>query len=165
MRKILITGPEATGKSTLTEALANHFAAPWVPEYARTYLRDRAGVYAEADLSHILLGQLRLELLNATGDRLFCDTGPEVIYIWSEFKYGRVADLIERSLRRAHYDLVLLCAPDLPWEPDPLREAPLRATREALFTRYRELLDELDWNYRIISGAGPQRLATALTHL
>lgn len=165
MRKILITGPEATGKTTLTRALAEHFSAPWVPEYARAYLTGRSGTYGEADLRAILLGQLRLELLNATADRLFCDTGPEVIYLWSQVKFGRVDPLIERALQQAHYDQVLLCRPDLPWEPDPLREAPELSTRRALYERYHKLLTELGWEVREVSGSGSERLATALAML
>ena len=38
-RRILILGPESTGKSTLASDLAVHFDEPWVPEFAREYLR------------------------------------------------------------------------------------------------------------------------------
>ena len=165
MRKILITGPEATGKTALARALAAHFSAPWVPEFAREYLTSRSGQYGEADLAAILLGQLRSELLNATAGTLFCDTGPEVIYIWSQVKFDRVAPLIERALAQAHYDRVLLCQPDLPWAPDPLREAPELSRRQELFTRYRSLLAERGWDVREISGTGPERLANALAAL
>jgi NadR type nicotinamide-nucleotide adenylyltransferase len=166
LRKILITGPEATGKTTLTRQLAEHFSVPWVPEYARTYLAERSPGYTAADLNAILLGQLRQELLHTTpAERLFCDTGPEVIYIWSQVKFGRVDPLIERALQQAHYDEVLLCQPDLPWEADPLREAPELAVRRELYRRYRTLLEQLGWNFHEVSGHGPQRLERALSWL
>lgn len=122
----------------------------FVAEAARDYLTPRGGVYTEADLPLIWAAQKEAEDAARASSASFvvCDTGPEVIQIWAEVKYGRVPESIARAVADRHYDLVLLCAPDLVWEPDPLREAPDPMVRETLFKRYRQLLT----NARVISG-------------
>src|SRR5688572_25097133 len=61
MKKIVILGPESTGKSTLCEQLAAHFKSSWVPEYARTYLEGTGNVYDYEDLWEIAKGQMESE--------------------------------------------------------------------------------------------------------
>lgn len=161
MLKVLITGPESSGKTQLAQSLARRFQSPWVPEFARTYLAALEGTYQEEDLLHILNGQLRLQQQHHTSPFLFCDTGPEVIYIWSKVKYGRADPYIRQSLRKYRYDLNLLCYPDLNWEPDPLREAPDPESRLRLFQAYEELFRQEDVAYTIVEGQGEQRKAVA----
>lgn len=168
MKKILITGPESSGKSALAQLLAAHFGTAWVPEYARAYLTDLKRPYTEADLLRILEGQLKAEAEVGqveAGEYLFCDTGPEVIYIWSEVRFGRVAPAIARALREQTYTATLLCYPDLGWTYDPLREAPDAALREQLFHRYADLLEVLGRPYAVVRGQGPARLQAALQAL
>ncbi|MBC6994928.1 ATP-binding protein [Neolewinella lacunae] len=147
---IRITGPESSGKSTLARDLAWALDGVYVAEAARGYLLARQGRYTAADLPRIWEVQRRSEdAARAHSPGLVvCDTGPEVIRIWAEVKYGQCPKELRQAQLERHYDLTLLCAPDLPWEPDPLREAPDQATRLALFARYRELLPEA----HVISG-------------
>ncbi|MEM1216005.1 MAG: ATP-binding protein [Bacteroidota bacterium] len=167
-RKIRITGPESAGKTTLTQALARHFACPWVPEYARTYLTALDRPYVQKDLDEIWLGQRQAEqelsVQYPDAPYLFCDTGPEVLYIWSKVKYGEVSPLLTNAQRHP-YDFTLLCAPDLPWEADPLREAPAASTRWALFAQYQGLLDEQNVAYQIIRGERETRFLLALSNI
>ncbi len=163
MLKVLITGPESSGKTQLAQTLARRFHAPWVPEFARTYLNALEGDYGEDDLLKILNGQLRLQHQHQEIPLLFCDTGPEVIYVWSKVKFGRVDAFIEASLRKYPYALTLLCAPDLDWEPDPLREAPRQADREQHFREYEKILKHLNRPYLVISGQGEQRSLEAIS--
>ncbi|MEO0873893.1 MAG: ATP-binding protein [Bacteroidota bacterium] len=162
MLKVLITGPESTGKTRLAQYLARQFQAPWVPEFARAYLSALDRPYEEEDLLRILNGQLRLQGQQDRSPILFCDTGPEVIHIWSQVKFGRVDPYIDRQVREVHYDLRLLCYPDLAWEPDPLREASSLAEREQLFANYQALLDQLQLAYTIVRGQGEEREKAAL---
>ncbi|MFP4352514.1 MAG: AAA family ATPase [Puniceicoccaceae bacterium] len=163
-RRIRITGPEATGKSTLAEALARRFDCPWVPEYARTYLESLGRPYREADLVEILAGQEKMEdrAAETAGRMLVCDTGPEVIWVWSRFKYGRADPRIEEAVRRRTYDRTLLLDVDLPWTPDPLRENPSIAERRALFAMYEDLLRRTAPDFAVVSGRGEARLGSAL---
>ncbi len=166
-RRICITGPEATGKSFLAEALSARFGCPWVPEYARDYLNKIDRPYRENDLEEILRGQLALE--NSTGsesdDFLFCDTGPEVIWVWSQYKYGRVSPFIERLTREHSYDLTLLLSTDLPWTPDPLRENPSECERHEIFKLFRCLLTRIGRKHVTINGQGNDRILNACKHL
>lgn len=168
MQKILITGPESSGKSWLSERLAGAIpGAEWAPEYARIYLNSLSRPYEARDLAAIMQGQCLSEDERALAlpRYLFCDTGPEVIYIWSEVRFGDVAPAIARELLRRPYHFTLLCYPDIPWEPDPLREAPDPAIRLALFERYRLLLNRLGRPFQIVEGLGEARLELALKHL
>ncbi len=151
-KRILITGPESSGKSTLAAKLAQEHAGTWVREYARYYLEHLHGrPYQREDLDYILIGQLAAEeAMSRLYPLLYCDTGPEVIYIWSKVKYGKVSSLIEERLRQHSYDEVLLCYPDIPWAPDPLREAPTVNERLRLFDLYEELLVDLGWSFEVV---------------
>ncbi|MGE9291416.1 MAG: AAA family ATPase [Puniceicoccales bacterium] len=166
-RRICITGPESTGKSTLSEALSHEFGSLWVPEFSRAYLEQLDRPYTESDLEEILFGQLSRENEAARqgGDLLICDTGPEVIWVWSYFKYGRVSPRIEKATREHHYDLTLLLDTDLPWSPDPLRENPDDRDRQELFRLYESLLNRLQRRTVIIRGSGSERISCAIETL
>jgi nicotinamide riboside kinase len=159
MLHIAITGPESSGKTTLAAALAAHFGVPWVPEYARSHLAGRQG-YVEADLLAIAQGQHQAGRELAEGPVLFHDTDMITIRIWSLEKFGRVDPAIERLVHRVHYDHWFLCRPDLPWEPDPLRENP--HDRDRLFTLYEENLHALQRPYTIMEGPHAVRMQAAV---
>ncbi|MFU8843998.1 MAG: AAA family ATPase [Bacteroidales bacterium] len=162
LRKIAITGPESTGKSTLSNQLASHYHCLWVPEFAREYLNNLNRSYGYDDILQIAKGQVKLEnqAAAASSGFLFCDTEMTVCKIWCEFKYGRVHPWILKQLEKQRYDLYLLMDTDLPWQHDPLREHPDK--RKQLFDLYR---NELISHYRpfmIISGTGEERLQRAI---
>ncbi|PSR11767.1 MAG: ATPase [Bacteroidetes bacterium] len=167
MKKVLITGPESSGKTSLAQHLARRFKSPWVGEFARTYLAALDRPYVEEDLLQLVNGQLRLEGQQMGTDfpYLFCDTGPEVIYIWSMVKYGHADPYLKELLHRQHYATRLLCYPDLAWEPDPLREAPALESRLALFGLYQDLHQQMGWDYTIIRGPGEARFLLAENEL
>ncbi len=133
----------------------------FVPEQARRYLTELGRPYRESDLLLIWELQRRAEEAAEVGTNnlIFCDTGPEVIRIWSEVKYGQCDSVIRRASETRHYDLTLLCYPDIEWVPDPLREAPELKDRLDLFGRYRELLP----NAHVIRGT--DRMGSALSAL
>lgn len=116
----------------------------YVAEAARDYLTARKGEYTAADLPVIWRQQQLAELTARRKNASFvvCDTGPEVIKIWEEVKYGKASPEVTAGFLDHSYDLTLLCHPDLPWEPDPLREAPEQQMRAKLLARYQEMLAE-----------------------
>jgi len=116
-------------------------------------------------LVEILRGQLSLEEVTLDPSRQFLvvDTGPEVLWVWNQFKYGRVQDEIREAALRKTYDLTLLLDTDLPWTPDPLRETPDPAERRELLGIYHDLLGKLGRPYALISGEGRGRMTSALT--
>ena len=153
---IRVTGPESSGKSTLARALAWALDGRYVAEAARDYLGRRGGRYVAADLPLILDAQLRAEdAARATpAGFVVCDTGPEVIDVWARVKYDHSPPRVRRAVAERSYDLTLLCAPDLPWQPDPLREHPDPAARAALWQRYRTTLAGTAGSLVEISGGG-----------
>ena len=163
-KRILILGPESTGKSTLAEKLAKHFADPWVPEVAREYLEKLDRPYAYEDLLQIGKQQIQLEdeLARGAKNYLFCDTDLRVIQVWSQHRYGEVDPwVLEESARRT-YDLILLCAPDLPWQADLLREHPELEMRQQFFEIYKQLSQASGFPWILISGDTAQRLSTGI---
>jgi len=163
-KRILILGPESTGKSTLAAALAAYFQEPWVPEVAREYLEKLDRPYAYDDLLQIGKQQMRTEdeLAMQAKHFLFCDTDLRVIQVWSQHRYGEVDPwVLEESARRT-YDLILSCAPDLPWQADPLREHPDLEMRQQFFEIYKQLSQASGFPWILISGDTAQRLSTGI---
>ncbi|MEX0883282.1 MAG: ATP-binding protein [Cyclobacteriaceae bacterium] len=142
IKKVVVVGPESTGKSTLTSALAHHYQTPWVPEYAREYLNSLNRNYHFEDLLNIAKGQIMREneMEKKAKDLLFCDTDLHVIKVWSEHSFGRLHPWIEKSMASRRYDLYLLTDIDVPWEPDPLREHADPKMRKYFFDLYYDYL-------------------------
>ena len=163
-KRILILGPESTGKSTLAEKLAKHFAEPWVPEVAREYLEKLDRPYAYDDLLQIGKKQMQLEdeLALQAKHFLFCDTDLRVIQVWSQHRYGKVDPWVLEELARRTYALILLCATDLPWQADPLREHPDLEMRQQFFEIYKQLSQASGIPWVLISGDTAQRLSTGI---
>lgn len=146
MPKIIITGPECSGKTTLCKALSKHFKIPLSKEYARQYLKVIKKNYTQKDLLIIAKTQLKYEKESA-----ILDTDLITIKIWSNEKYGKCDKWIleEINKQKNKNRIYLLCKPDLPWQEDPLRENP--KDRMRLFEIYKKELSNLGHNYHIIS--------------
>ena len=161
--KIVIIGPESTGKTTLTQQLATHFNMPFVPEYARIYLEQKANPgYELSDLEAIAKTQIALtegELTKAP-KLLFCDTDLVTLHIWALDKFDRPIPFVESALSVQKANLYLLCKPDIAWQPDPLREDATR--REELFEWNAWVLKSINAQYHTIEGAGNARFQQAL---
>lgn len=156
-----IVGPESAGKTTLAKALAQRWRAPWVAEYAREYLRDRSG-YRIEHLAAIARGQMAREAqaLARRPERLVLDTDLLVILVWWRERFGAPPQWLEAAFLGQPPRRYLLTRPDLPWQPDPLRESP--RDRERLFDVYRAELEARCARFGIVSGFGPARLQSAL---
>ncbi|WP_158856084.1 AAA family ATPase [Lunatibacter salilacus] len=163
-KKIVVIGPESTGKSTLTEALASHFREPWVPEYAREYLEKLDRPYEFNDLLNIAKGQVALEesQLKLANKYLFCDTDLHVLQVWSESKYKEVHPWILAQIEVRRYDLYILTDIDTTWEPDPLREHPEPEMRQFFFDWYRNLLEKSGTSFQVVRGDKENRISQAL---
>lgn len=163
-KRILILGPESTGKSTLASDLAVHYDEPWVPEIAREYLEMLDRNYSYSDLLKIAKGQMALEDEKFQQARkfLFCDTDLRVIHVWSQHKFGKVHDWVTQEIGRRAYDLILLTDIDLPWEPDPQREHPEPEMRQFFMDWYEHLAIESKFPWEKISGDPKTRLNRAI---
>ena len=153
MPKIIVTGPESSGKTTLCKALATHLKTPFTEEFARTYIANLDREYNQNDLVMIAEGQLKNEQLTTNNKQLFLhDTDLITLKIWSEYKYGScdkwILDQIEKQKPENRF--YLLCSPDIPWQADKQRENP--NDREELFKIYKQELDDLEHTYFIVDG-------------
>jgi len=162
MKKIVVLGPESTGKTTLAAKLAAFFQCPCVQEYAREYLNDRGGNYTENDLLNIANGQLQLERKaeKEASELLVLDTDLTVVKIWSLVKYRRCNPWILDKTQKLVYDLYLLTYPDIPWSHDPLREHPEK--RLEIFSLYESELQNRNLAFEIIKGKYEERFKNAV---
>jgi NadR type nicotinamide-nucleotide adenylyltransferase len=186
-KKIVIIGPESTGKSTLCESLAQHYRMQWCPEFAREYLLTNGKEYDFDDLLDIAKGQLALEdeytamvksqwarvddqrsvnqqTLETTehAPMLFIDTDMYVMKVWCEYVFGRCHQFILEQIVARDYDLYLLCNTDLPWTKDELREYPDETNRKELFQIYKDILVNQAVPWVEISGNDDDRLILAI---
>jgi NadR type nicotinamide-nucleotide adenylyltransferase len=159
LMRVVITGPECTGKSTLANQLAQLYKTICIPEYAREYVSNLGRQYDYNDLVHIAKMQLHQahDLVNLGNGLLFLDTYLIITKIWFKVVYGNYPDWIDNELSNNNINLYLLCNTDIPWTPDPVRENG-GEMREQLFLMYKDELKRLGCRYVIISGIGEQRL-------
>lgn len=156
----MLTGPESSGKTTQALALAEALNGCLVPEFARTYLSFSGNEYQYNDLKTMLLGQDAWENWHARNGHqwLVCDTDWTVYRIWEQYKFGTSRWTENRAVSpRTYY---LLCAPDIPWQNDPLREH--AHERDNLFALYEQLLTDIHAPFAVLQKSHEERLASAL---
>jgi nicotinamide riboside kinase len=146
--KIAFTGPESCGKSTMAKWCSLEFNLPLSEEFAREYLTDKAH-YERHDLDEITIGQLADWKL--MGNHFVADTEMTVMKIWSEFRYLHVSTVILEACETQKFDHYFLCAPDIPWEPDPMRENP--SNRQELFELYEMELIKMNRPFTVLKGS------------
>ena len=165
--KVVLFGPESTGKTTLASKLAEHYGTLWVPEYAREYLQekwDREQKTCEPhDLLPIAEGQMRLENeMTGKADRLLiCDTDLLETKVYSEAYYLGYSDPeLARYALENTYDLYFLTYIDTPWEKDDLRDKP--DEREHMYQYFKNALEQSHRNFIILKGTKEKRLGKAI---
>ncbi|HMP76036.1 MAG TPA: ATP-binding protein [Kiritimatiellia bacterium] len=159
--RLVLTGPESSGKSVLTEHLGQHLAIPFALEYARIYLEEHGPAYDYELLLKIGRGHKLYQDAMVPPDAplgIF-DTDLINYKVWYEVAFGRCHEELLAARAREFNHRYLLCYPDLPWEPDPLREHP--NDRLMLFERHKEEIERLGRPYEIVRGIGPARYRAA----
>jgi nicotinamide riboside kinase len=188
LKKIVIIGPESTGKSSLCKQLAAHYKTLWCPEFAREYLLKHGMNYSFDDLLTIAKGQLALENeyveevrktesqkdqkivsgpsshspLTTHHSLLFIDTDMYVMKVWCEFVFENCHRFILDQIIERKYDFYLLCNIDLPWIKDELREYPDLKRRQQLYSIYKDIMINQSVPWVDINGDYDQRLAKAI---
>ena len=120
MIRVVVTGSECTGKTTLSQALAKHYGTVWVPEFVRRFVEKKGAAPEHEDVDVIARGQMALEdqLASEAGGLLIQDTDLLSTVIYSWHYYGDCPQWIEEELRARAGDLYLLAGIDVPWVSD-----------------------------------------------
>jgi len=168
--KVVLFGPESTGKTTISEQLARYYNTVWVPEYAREYLQnkwnDERKTCEPHDLLPIAEGQIRLEnsLAKKATEVLICDTDLLETKVYSEAYYlGHCDPILEKYALENTYDFYLLTNIDVPWVGDDLRDKPNE--RERMFVYFKETLEKYNRNFVTLTGDKKTRLNIAVEHI
>ena len=166
MMRIGVIGPESTGKSTLCQRLSEQYGYLWIKEYARTYVENLTRPYTYDDVLLIArrqINELRAPQQYAAGheshDVVLYDTELIITKVWMQHVYGKVASEVEQAMNEYPMDYYLLLAPDLPAEPDPVRENLDR--RDRFFAWYEREIQRTHIPYSIIRGSGQARTQAA----
>ncbi|MEZ5277274.1 MAG: ATP-binding protein [Opitutaceae bacterium] len=167
IRRIVVFGPESTGKSTLAEGLARHFDEPWSPEYVRQYWIDHDGDITAESLEAIGRGQLEGELAAEQKAKrmVFCDTDLLTCCLWDDLLFpGYCPDWVrtEGDARARSASMYLFCENDLPYVPDPMRSYPTEEGRRMCRELWQRTLEELGIGYVLVKGTGEERLEGAI---
>ena len=165
--KVVLYGPESTGKTTLAKQLAAHYKTSWVPEFMREYLENKLEtvkqLVSKEDLVPIAKGQLALE--KETSEKveklLICDTNLLELKVYSEYYYnGFCPKFIKAEATENNYSIYLLTYIDTPWEADILRDRP--NDREEMFRIFEAELKEQNFPYKILKGNEEERFNKAV---
>ncbi|MFD0932338.1 AAA family ATPase [Psychroflexus salinarum] len=166
LTKIVLFGPESSGKSSLAEALAEVYDTEWVPEFARDYLQEKYNNSAEvchpSDLIPIAKGQIQLEnkLAKRAKDYLFCDTNVLQTLTYAKVYFENFQnDVLEQCVKHHEYTHYFLTFIDTPWVADDLRDKP--DERSEMFSTFEDTLIRRNLPYTILKGDLKQRLQKA----
>lgn len=173
MIKIVLFGPESTGKTVLAQKLAAHFHTLWVPEFARAYLDIKRDIYdpfgrrseeicQPQDIPSIVIGQIAQEqsIAAQAKDLIFCDTNPLQTKVYNNYYFSRNDEWLEQTVQQLDYDLYLLTSIDIPWIADGQRDRP--DDRTTLFNLFHKELVSRNLPHHIIQGTYDARLSQAI---
>lgn len=165
-RRVVVTGGECTGKTTLAGALARRFDTVWAPEAAREVAEAAAGPLGPGDVpviarAHVRLADEAVRAAEAAGRPLVVlDQDLLSTVVYARHYYGRCPSWIERLAAERRGDLYLLCRPDLPWHADGVRDRP--HARLQLHYLFEATLREAGARVAEVSGIGSARTAVAV---
>lgn len=159
--RIVLTGSESTGKTTLAADLSRHYEALWLPEYVRGYLEWKGQPLDASDVEPIARGQIAAQdqALEEAGRLLLLDTDLLSTVVYAEHYYGSCPEWIRAAAVVRRADVYLLCDIDVPWTNDPQRDRPqARCAMQALF---REALETRGFPFVEICGGWRERFLAA----
>jgi HTH-type transcriptional regulator, transcriptional repressor of NAD biosynthesis genes len=164
-KKIVVVGPESTGKSTLTKKLSEHFKGDLVQEFGREYTDENPA--KEMDVSQFEeIAHYHKKLIDKTFDEgdspfVFIDTEALTTYIFGQMYLGPkfYSEKIMNIVLEQKFDLILLCDIDVPWVDDGTRDFPHK--REEHFHQLKSALKLFDMNYKLVCGNYDDRFRLA----
>jgi len=162
IKRIVLIGPESTGKTELAQFLSKKLDTVFVPEYAREYIENLNRKYTYNDVVHIAETQINLSkrFINQANKVLFYDTYLIITKIWFKVVFNTYPSWIDKELTENPIDLFLLCNTDIEWLPDAVRENGGKM-RDKLFEIYKQEIEDYGFKYEIIKGVGEERFQNA----
>lgn len=164
MIRVVVTGSECTGKTTLARALAEHFDTACVPEYVRQFVEENNRPPEHRDVEAIAHGQIALEdsLATKASELLIQDCDLLSTLVYGRHYYGDCPPWIEQALLDRRADLYLLANIDMPWVPDgDQRDRGDR--REEMQDLFRQALLDRGFRFVEIQGSPERRLSRAIS--
>ncbi|MDG5490418.1 ATP-binding protein [Psychroserpens sp. SPM9] len=167
--KVVLYGPESTGKSSLAKTLAHWYDTVFVEEFSRIYAETKAKnnlQLTKHDVLPIAIGQMQLEneQLNHANRLLICDTDLLETKVYSEFYYDDFCpDMVKKYALENTYDLYFLTYIDTVWEADGIRDQPHNRLQQ--FQRFEEALADSKKPYVIVKGSFEARLEICKQHI
>jgi NadR type nicotinamide-nucleotide adenylyltransferase len=162
MIRVVFTGSESTGKSTLAAQVAKHYAVEVVPEFVRAFAEQRGGVIEFSDHGAIARGQMALEdeYVARAHTLMVQDTDLLSTVVYCQHYFGCCPEWIEEAARARRPDLYLLCGTDVPWIADGVRDR--GHMREEMQELFAAAVAASQAAHASISGAPDVRLARAI---
>lgn len=162
MNRVVVTGTECTGKTTLARALAAHYQTICVPEFTRQFVIDKGSAPEYEDIDAIARGQIALEaeMTLKTSRLLIQDTDLLSTVVYNQHYYGECPQWIHSALEEYPADLYLLTDIDVPWVPDP-GQRDRGDRREEMHALFRSALLERRLTFTEIRGSQEKRLGAA----
>jgi nicotinamide riboside kinase len=163
LRTVVITGPESTGKTLISEYLAIQLGCPWIPEFAREYIGNLDRPYIYDDLIHIADTQIlqKKNIENTGAGMVILDTWLIITKVWFMEVFQQCPAYLDEMISSQKIDLYIICKPDIPWVPDALRENG-GEKRNYLISKYIEEIRKTGHDYILIGGVGESRYQSAL---
>lgn len=157
--RVVLIGPQSTGKTELARALATRFSVPWAEEYAREYALANPRELTADDVEPIARGQMANED-RVQGPFAILDTDLISTVVYARHYYGDCHDWIVQSARSRAADLYLLLDIDTPFIDDPARDSADK--RAELFARFKQALAEFGVRFIVVRGSWKERETSAI---
>lgn len=160
--RVVVTGSECTGKTTLAQAIALRLCVPCLAEPSRAYAEARGGVLSAADVEPIARATITALGQGKGAGVVVCDTDLVSTMVYARAYYGSCPAWIEAECGERLGNLYLLCSPDIPWVADGVRDRPLASERAAMHEAFALALRDLGARTVLVEGAGAARTESAL---
>lgn len=160
VKKVLITGTESCGKTTVVRKLAKNYLTSWSEEFGKYYEEKFLGAYSGNwhvnDFEKIAISQ---ELQNhhayKTANKVsFIDTDAVVTDFYLDMYLKQNSKLIEEMARKEvdQWDLVIMLEPTVKWVQDGTRWNSEDKVRWELHKKLCKMYDDLGIKYISIGG-------------
>jgi len=181
MIRIVFTGSESTGKTTLAADVGRHYGVEVVPEFVRRFAEEKGGTIEFSDHGTIARGQMALEDEFLARAMQVCPAPPALpvppappalpvlllqdtdllsTVVYCRHYFGRCPAWIEETAAARRPDLYLLCDTDVPWVADGVRDR--GHMRDEMQRLFEEAVNAAETRRATLSGTPQNRLARAV---